>query len=818
MHNIQKLVFLINLILIGFTSHATHLVGGYFTYKCLGAANATEVDYEITFRQYRDCQNGNPQAPLEDTIPLSIFNSSNVLVRVDTILRKFTNQIPDNINNPCVVQSPDVCVEEGVSTDTIRLLRNAGFLIVFQRCCRNGIIDNITNPGDQGATYTAFIPSFNSVGCNSSPTFNNFPPIVLCSQFDVNLDLSASDADNDSLVYSFCAPLNYPITNGQPLPNPAFAPPYANIPFEFPQTATNPIPSNPQISINSSTGKLTGAPTSIGNYVVGFCVEEYRNGVLLSTTTRDIQINTGNCSPAIINAVQSQEQLCTGLGVNFTNQSFSADLDTLFYFWNFGDLTTLADTSTEEDPFYIYPDSGNYTITLIVNPGFSCADTSYILFRVDSVLNPLLEQNGNYCATQNSVDFSVGGAFSSSATFLWNFDSRASIPSSIQDSVFGVTFPDEGVYSVQLIVSQGNCSDTIVDFIQIYNNPTIDFSFDTTAGCYPFPVQFNNLSIVGGSVEYEWSFGDGNSSQLVNPQNIYTSNGLFDVELTLRTTDMCVDTLSLLIPDAVDVSLDSSKNSVDFDFFPKEGCAPLSVQFSDSSFTEGAAEYAWDFGDGTGSFDQNPINIYSDTGYYSIGLVLFSTTKCIDTLRLTIDSAIRVLPEPIADLVVSDSALPVKQANFVFDGTNSQFADESYFQINGIEVSTDSILNYSFSDTGTYLVDYIVSNQFDCKDTSSAKILVFDEFEFIVPNVFSPNGDGINDRLEVRACGVYEYDISIFDRYGLVVFRSNSMNINWDGRVDGKAVNSGVFFYVITIKDFRGEFINYKGEVTLLTD
>jgi len=133
-------------------------------------------------------------------------------------------------------------------------------------------------------------------------------------------------------------------------------------------------------------------------------------------------------------------------------------------------------------------------------------------------------------------------------------------------------------------------------------------------------------------------------------------------------------------------------------------------------------------------------------------------------------------------------------------------------------VSSDSVLNYTFSDTGTYKVDYVATNEFNCDDTSSQTVLVFDEFEFIIPNVFSPNGDGINDRFEMRACGVYEYELTIFDRYGLEVFRSNSLNINWDGRVDGKTANSGVYFYLIKIKDFRGEYLNYQGELTLLRD
>ena len=814
-----RLILLMFLLVNGIKSQATHIVGGYFSYKCLGTVNAINAEYEVTFKFYGDCSS-DTNAVLDRLIPVSIYQTNSTLVRVtllrvDTFLLGVTDTIPNNTGNPCVVSSPDICVVEGIYRDTILLPRNAGFELVFQRCCRNSIIDNVPSPGGRGSSFSISVPSFNAVGCNSSPSFNKFPPIILCNQFDVNLDLSATDADNDSLVYSFCAPFDYP-NRFNPLPTPAFPPPYNELPFAAPQTAANPIPSSPQVSINSQTGIVNGTPTMLGDYVVGFCVEEYRNGVLLSTTRRDIQVSTSNCNPAIINAIQDQTQFCNGFTVAFSNQSSSPDLEELFYFWDFGDPTTSGDTSLEKNPTYTYPDSGDYTITLIVNRGFSCADTSTVNFRVDPLLDPTIGVGGNFCNDQNSVNFGVGGIFGTNSSFEWIFDPQASVASSNQDSVFGVSFPGKGKYGVELRVSQSSCTDTIKDSIEIFNNPLIDFSIDTTSGCYPFPVSFNNLSVTEGSVEYEWDFGEGATSTLINPTHIYNSNGLFDVSLTLRTTDKCIDTLSLVKVNAIDVSLDSSKNKIAFDYFPKVGCPPLLVQFSDSSFTEGEAAYAWDFGTGVGSFEQNPRNTYEDTGYYDIGLILFSTTKCVDTLRLTIDSAIRVLPKPIADLKVSAEALPVKEANFSFDGSGSQFGIESQFLIDGVEVGTDSVLNYSFSDTGRYKVDYVVTNEFECNDTSSQTVLVFDEFEFIVPNVFSPNNDGVNDRFEMRACGVYEYEISIFDRYGLEVFRSNSLNINWDGRVKGEIVSSGVFYYLIRIKDFRGDYLTYQGELTLM--
>jgi gliding motility-associated-like protein len=133
-----------------------------------------------------------------------------------------------------------------------------------------------------------------------------------------------------------------------------------------------------------------------------------------------------------------------------------------------------------------------------------------------------------------------------------------------------------------------------------------------------------------------------------------------------------------------------------------------------------------------------------------------------------------------------------------------------------VEVAQTDLLNYQFKDTGHFQVDYIVINSFGCNDTASAEVFIFDEFEFIIPNIFSPNGDGINETFEMRACGVYEFEISIFNRSGEKVFKSNSMNINWDGRIGGKKASSGVYYYSILIKDFRGEYLDYSGSLTLI--
>ncbi|PHX84383.1 MAG: hypothetical protein CK537_00705, partial [Flavobacteriales bacterium] len=168
---------------------------------------------------------------------------------------------------------------------------------------------------------------------------------MLCLGDQLNVDASANDANGDSLYYEFCEIF----TGGSPgsaSPGTATAPPYTTITFVAPATASQPVPGSPALTINAQTGIISGVATTAGQYVVGICVSEYRNGQRLSVVRRDYQFNVTNC---IINTVadmvtqlEDPQLYCDGRTLTFTPQTSGA----LTYFWDFGDTTTTADTSS----------------------------------------------------------------------------------------------------------------------------------------------------------------------------------------------------------------------------------------------------------------------------------------------------------------------------------------------------------------------------------------------------------------------------------------------------------------------------------------
>lgn len=531
-----KFLFPLFLILLSATGHATHIVGGELTYRCLGNNN-----YEIKLKIYRDCLNG--MAPFDDPANITIFNSSGGVVQTIQISNPIITTIPPSINSPCFQVPSGVCVEEGVYTTTINLPPLAGgYTLAYQRCCRNNTIININSPGNVGSTYTAHIPDPGLATCNSNPRFNYFPPIFVCAGVPLSFNHSATDLDGDSLVYELCDAYDG-ATPQNPMPTVVSPPPpFTTVPYSGTYNGTYPMASNPPLSINPQTGLLTGTPTQIGQFVVAVCVSEYRNGQLLSVGRRDFQFNVVNCPYYVDAIITPQFQLtngnyCNGLTYTFLNQSVGGTS----YLWDFGIINSNNDTSTAFQPTFTFPDTGTYTITLIVNPG-PCADTTSQTFTIYKEFFPsFTAPNGEQCLSGNSWNFNVSGQYEPYATFHWNFG-PATPPTATGASVNNVSFNTPGNHVVTLIATQNICSDTLRDTITVVPDAIAQIALQDTF-CNGFTYHFLNQSQHANS--YYWDFGDPTTtndvSTLFQTAYTYPDSGVYTVTL-IAYGPTCADT------------------------------------------------------------------------------------------------------------------------------------------------------------------------------------------------------------------------------------------------------------------------------------
>lgn len=296
------------------------------------------------------------------------------------------------------------------------------------------------------------------------------------------------------------------------------------------------------------------------------------------------------------------------LTVNFTNFSTGATN----YSWDFGD----GNGSTAVNPINTYTTAGSYTVTLTaIGAGGtnSVVEVNYIV--VTNPQPPTASFTGTPTSGLAPLTVNFANASSGATSYSWNFgdgnSSGAVNPSH--------TYTSTGSYTVTLtaVGAGGTNSFTRANYVAVTNPPpppTVSFTGSPTSGPLSLTVNFTNTSV--GATNYNWNFGDGNSSVVVNPVNTYTNAGNFSVTLTAIGAG---GTNSLTLANYIVVT--NPPPVVAFVASTTNGGAPLTVFFT--NLTVGATNYSWDFGDGQSNAAANPTNIYQSEGSYTVTLTAF---------------------------------------------------------------------------------------------------------------------------------------------------------------------------------------------------
>lgn len=351
-------------------ANATHVVGGEIFYDYIG-----KDSYYVHLQVYVDCENGRPEAILADsTGTIAIYENLTYQLKSEREVWRTGPLRLNKVQYNCVNPPTGVCVDM-YEFDTIFVLKpnTFGYYIAFQRCCRNGSILNIEDPLGTGATYSVFIPPVEQFGINSNPRFKERPPNYLCVNRRFEFDHSATDPDGDSLAYRICTPKNMRSTN-PPKPYLPEAPPYFDVVWKAPFDQNNSLPVKNRFIVKSN-GKLQFWPMQTGQYVFAVCVDEYREGDLLSTTWRDYQFNVMPCK-FNVRANFKVESIICGETLELKDESKGA-LDRKWLV----EGSDFFEESKDEDFQLKDLKPGNYKASLIANNG-NCADTFEQRFTV----------------------------------------------------------------------------------------------------------------------------------------------------------------------------------------------------------------------------------------------------------------------------------------------------------------------------------------------------------------------------------------------------------------------------------------------------
>jgi gliding motility-associated-like protein len=632
---VKKLVFY-TFLLLAFCrgAYATHIVGGEIIYDFLG-----NDQYRITLKVYRDCING--QAPFDGNAIITVWTGTGDSVATHLIGSPIITNIPPTINNPCVQAPTNVCVEEGLYTYTLTLPpRTGGYYVVYQRCCRNNTILNLTAPGDQGSSYYTKIPGPEDAVVNSSPRFNNFPPIFVCNNVPFTFDHAATDPDGDQLVYSLCnayagldaccPAINGPVSNvpgciSPPPSCPPFAPqpPYPSVNYASGYNGGYPISANPAFTINAFTGFLSGRPNLVGQYVVCVCIQEIRGNKVLNTHFRDFQFNVTPCVVNVLSLMQEPVG-CIGPTVNFVNQSIGNVQ--LSYHWDFGVPVIQSDTSNLTNPTFVFPDTGVYVVTLIANPGKICSDTNRQTFYIYPGLQASFPHHDPQCLRFNAFNFSNSSTHVPQATFKWTFNSGTP-PSSASKIPPTVTYDQPGKYFVKLWAKQFQCKDSLIDSIRIFDKPKAKINDSPVAACPPATVGFVNMSSSELPYVSNWKFSDGQTASGFEPVVIFPYVGVYSATLVITTTSICADTSIAVVKNVTVNPLPSSQFTLTPD---TTTILDPEIKFLSMSSDDVSAWY-YEFGDGGNSAYASPVHEYQMPGDYRVTLFVRNSFGCTDT-------------------------------------------------------------------------------------------------------------------------------------------------------------------------------------------
>lgn len=537
--------------------------------------------------------------------------------------------------------------------------------------------------------------------------------------------------------------------------------------------------------------------TSEGSYSVSEVVMT-ANGCL-DTVSQQVEVF------AVPVAIFSTADVCLDVAADYTDQSTLTNGTIIDWAWDFGDLNT----GTDQNESHSYFADGTYPIQLIVTTSNNCKDTvsqNIVVFPIPQVAfsmqDDCLEETIQF--TDNSI-INIPGTLT---LFAWDFGDLSS-PSSIQSPIH--LYESPGTYDVTLsVVSGDNCVSNLQQSVTVHPLPQVSFVASEICVNEP-PTTFTNTSVIasGTNVSYSWNFGDVSNtvSTVESPMFNYNSHGEYEVMLAVVSDMGCMDTI-------IDTVKVKHKPTALFTQDTTGGCAPICVNFASQSLDSiGISSWNWQFenslGEGSNKYEGY---CYNNAGIYDVKLIVENVVGCFDTVESL--GLISTYSYPIAEFELTPENTEVTDAEITFTNLST---DAVIWKWNFDDTELDSV-NFDpvhvYQDTGVYLVELTVYNANGCSSTAYHQVIISPIENVFVPTAFSPNGDGENDILFVRGYlnGVY---FSVYDRWGKKVFESNSSTVGWDGMINGKAANEGVYMWYLQTS-INGEGKKFKGDVSLM--
>lgn len=548
---------------------------------------------------------------------------------------------------------------------------------------------------------------------------------------------------------------------------------------------------------------------------------------LTETVEYEDFIEVLDCSGPDIDFSVSSTVICVGDCIELTDLSTTNSAITSWH-WSLpggqAEGEALPDTSTQQNPTVCYDMAGDYEITLsAVDSEGPSAITKTITITVDPCTGPPQADFGvsdTLICAGDCVDFydqSLGNVTS----YLWIFNGINQVSEEENPTV--ICYDTPGTYTVSLTASNDvdvPDQETKVAFItveQCLNPPVprIDVAQDTL--CAGKCVDFINMSTGLGSefFEYQWNFqgaveGSQTSTE-VNPTGIcYDTPGSYSVSLT-ATRPNGADSTRVFENVVTVVSTPECRPTIEVQA-PDTICAGDCAFFT-ANFTD-ADSVRWTFpgaNPATSTALEPGLVCFPAVDTATIIVEAWNASGAAQPQFLTLFVGERPPLNAGPDVTINSGATVTLTAGLGGQSPRGEFLWQPFDMV-------DNFRAQSVQTSPTETTQYIVYYQEPGTCTAIDTVTVFVNFVQAVgvPTAFSPNGDGVNDRLRVLGQGIARMEFKIFNRYGQLVFETKDQSVGWDGTYKGEELNPGTFVYTLEVVFAEGEREVYTGDFTLV--
>jgi len=437
------------------------------------------------------------------------------------------------------------------------------------------------------------------------------------------------------------------------------------------------------------------------------------------------KIHTVVVNPLPVAMFNVSQLPCTNAPVHFDDVSTTYAGFISKWIWDFGD-GNIQEVSYPANPDtdHIYLTAGTYTVKLTIISSDSCKAE-----RMETIeINPSPVANFDVSNTCQGTPVKFNDLTQTSGAgiingWIWNFGDGASginNSSSLQNPEH--SYSATGTYQVSLTVFAANgCSSALVKTITISDTPFVDFSFDNH--CAASAIQFTSATTIDKSTvsTWNWSFGDGITSVLPDPQHIYNTPGDYNVTLTIANIEGCENSISHPVSIR---PVPVSKFSIN-----TPACSQYKVAFTDQSSTPIGYIIRWEynFGDGSGATINYPDNTnvshtYNTYGTYTATLTVVTNDNC----SATSSESVQVLPSPVANFDFNVSCLEVPVQFSDLSQGNLISWEWNFDDAGSLSNNTSNQQNplHSYQQAGNYQVTLLVQNANGCHDTISRTISI----------------------------------------------------------------------------------------------